>query len=187
MSYLTSIWFLKVTYVLWGHNLVKDIEARKLYEHNVVKYSLEMQEEVRRGHLQVEEAAVMSWKHRNKQVLEMRGASSALGETIAKFLKKELPSYQDRLDRYAKRVFAVNFDRLNVENKNAVSEATQGLDSPALIYPFAGADAGTQSVRPVQWSSQQYIETIRPHSCGNDGGYGGRDIASSCEGGGVGV
>ena len=148
MSYSTPLWFFKVSYTLWGHNLINDIEARKRYQHNVAQYSLQMEEEDRRGHLRVAEAAELASENRNRQVVERRAASSALVESIARFLKKEAPSYEDKLEQYASSIFGKNFDNLNLEKKNVVSKAMQGLDSPALICPFSGAEADSKSVRP---------------------------------------
>lgn len=111
---------LEVTANNFAIRFIPDAKVRKEYIENTRKFSEELLELVKKKKLSPHAASVQANIMRNNMMEAMRGKSSDFGLAIARFLKKEGLSLAELEQKYGKTLFDIEFDKLNLDQKNAV-------------------------------------------------------------------
>jgi hypothetical protein len=111
---------LEITANNFAIRFIPDAKMRKEYIESTRKFSLELQDMVKRNKLSPNAAAVQANIMRNNMMEAMRGKSSDFGLAIARFLKKEGLSLTELEQKYGNKLFNSEFDKLSLNQKNVV-------------------------------------------------------------------
>lgn len=111
---------LEVTAANFAARFIPDAKVRQEYIASTKKFSLELQEKVKRNQLTPQAAAQQAQLMRNSIMNAMRGKTSDFGLAIARFMKKEGKTLQQLEIKYAQELFKADFSLLNHEQKGEV-------------------------------------------------------------------
>ena len=119
-EFYRTIDLLKTEAMNFGLRFVQDSQVRTDYLKTIKYASNEFVELAKSGQIPYEEAARRASLLRNYILEVSRGKNSELGRSIAEFLKKEGPTFEALLEKYAKQKFQTGFSALSQANKEAV-------------------------------------------------------------------
>ncbi|MDW5416457.1 hypothetical protein R6242_07705 [Iodobacter sp. CM08] len=104
----------------FAENCIHDGIERQNYSKNIKRISQQIREDVANGKMSVKQGAEFSQTMRNRIMEELRVASSPVGKSFAKSLKKEGTSMQVLLDKYADGIFKKPYSALTSVEKNKI-------------------------------------------------------------------
>lgn len=119
-GFYQAIDLLKTQAMNFGSRMVQDADVRADYLKTIKYASEEFIELVKSGKISYEEGARRAGILRNYILEVSRGKNSDLGRALAEFLKKEGPTLQDLLTKYAKSKFQRVFSILSQAEQEAV-------------------------------------------------------------------
>lgn len=111
---------LEITAASFASHFIPDAKVRKEYIDQTKKMSVELRNKVSKNLISPQVAAQQAQSMRNT-ILEMqRKKSTALGLSIAEFLKKEGKTLSQLEAKYAQELYKIDFDKLNTNERNTV-------------------------------------------------------------------
>ena len=111
---------LETTAAAFAKHFIPDAKVRRDYLEQTRKFSFELKDKVAKNQLNLQMAARQASSMRNTILEGQRGKSSALGLSIAQFLKKEGKSFSELESKYATQFFNKDFNHLNINQRNEV-------------------------------------------------------------------
>lgn len=101
-------------------HFIPDANVRSQYMEQTKKFSIEIQHKVATNQLKLQAAAQQAQSVRNTILEAQRGKSTAFGQSIAEFLKKDGKTLSELEAKYATERFGKGVDQLSHAQKNTV-------------------------------------------------------------------
>lgn len=118
-----SIWWLKATYILWGH-LEQDAIVGGEYGIAIAQMSNETVERVETGCIPVDDALAYSTEARNRLMDQMRRRSTAAGRLAAWAIKPAGRDTKSLVQIYSRTLFGRGFGEVGPEQARQVRSSS---------------------------------------------------------------